>query len=110
LGGQTKRNIMEDENSAGNEPAKNPKKRNVGCTIFIVGLIFGFWPLVFGIVGVFLFCGGNANESTCGPAGAIWALLVTVPIGLIIMFVGIITAFIVSNKRASESGENGLAG
>ncbi|MEN9923709.1 MAG: hypothetical protein RIS09_1223 [Actinomycetota bacterium] len=85
-----------------------PKKRNVGCTIFIVGLIFGFWPLVFGIIGVYLFCGGNGNESTCGPAAAGWALLVTAPIGLIIMLVGVITALIVSNQRASKSGENGL--
>lgn len=85
------------------------KKRNVGCTIFIVGLIFGFWPLVFGFVGVFLFCGGNGNESSCGPAGAIWALLVTAPIGMIIMLVGVITALIVANKRASESGESGIS-
>lgn len=99
---------MAEENAAGNEPAKNPKKRNVGCTIFIAGLIFGFWPLVFGIVGVFLFCGGNGNESTCGPTSAIWALLVTAPIGLIIMFVGVITAMVVANKRASNSDENGL--
>ena len=86
----------------------SPKKRNVGCTIFVAGLIFGFWPLVFGIIGVYLFCGGNGNESTCGPAAAGWALLVTAPIGLIIMFVGVITAMIVANKRASNSDENGL--
>ncbi|MEN9923708.1 MAG: hypothetical protein RIS09_1222 [Actinomycetota bacterium] len=61
---------------------------NWGTGIFVFGFVFAFWPLAYGYIGSYLFCDGVGVESTCAPASAVWVLLITLPIGFVIMTVG----------------------
>ena len=80
---------------------------NWGTGTLIFGFVFAFWPLAYGYIGSYLLCDGVMVESSCAPASAVWALLVTLPIGIIIMAVGVALSIVLTLKKFDERKQLG---
>lgn len=101
---------MTRENSELPEPIEStsqPKKQslflNWGCAIPIFGFVFAFWPLAYGYIQSYFYCGGGG---VCAADAAVWALLVTLPIGIVIMIVGVIFYLILVMRRAENKNKS----
>lgn len=75
---------------------------NWGTGIFVFGFVFAFWPLAYGYIGSYLLCDGVGVESSCAPASAVWALLITLPIGAVIMAVGLALGIFLTLRKFDE--------
>lgn len=100
---------MTSENSGLPEPVENTsqaKKRspflNWVCAIPIFGFVFAFSPLAYGYIQSYLYCGGGG---VCYADAAVWALFLTLPVGLIIMVVGVIFYLILVMRRAENKNK-----
>ena len=80
------------------EPARKPPA-NPGCILMLVAVAVALAPLVIGFFGS-LTCPQPANEGNCGAAAAPWLLFFSVPMGGLLLIIGLVVAAVEANKRA----------
>jgi len=81
------------------------KKTPLGMTgLILLGLspIIAFLPIIIGGIGAQLFCEGGleaANEANCGFAALPWALIGTIPAGIMLAIAGIVVMIVAAVRK-----------
>jgi len=88
---------------------KNPETQKtsypgwLGWALLAASPIFAFSPFIIGGIGAQLTCDGgwaNANEGNCGWAALPWAMIMTIPGGILMAVVGLVMGIVSAVRKA----------